>query len=320
MTEDGSVGYRARFRLQLSLVPVVEIALPESVGPNPTARVDGALAGMVPVEGGGAGRYRVTLPGGVARATVLELNYALPGSRHALGETVYQPPVLASAAYLGPVRWHITEPADAAPLLLSNRGRAEMRWAVRGATYAPGAATRAAMDRWFASGVEPGPGDTASGAEGQPVIVRQSSPEAVHVVRVPWLALVIGGSLAVALVMIALTWLPTAVAAILVSLLGGAFAVGAVLYPQPASQLVAAGQPGFVLGLLAVGAQAAIRWQFRRQATYLPGFTRTPVEPSVVVIPSTASATPAASSSARSRPGSSGSGTPGAPAPAPSGS
>lgn len=322
MLDDGSVGYRARFRLQLCLAPAVEVLLPEAVGPNPVARVDGALAPLVPAgESDGARRFRVTLPGGANRATVLEVNYTLPGTRQALGETLYRPPVIASAAHTGGVRWLVAEPGDAAPLFLGARGRAEMRWRQRGLTYAPSAAGRSAMDRWFASGSEPGPGDTAGGAEGEPLVVRQNAPEPVRVLRVPWLALVIGCSLVAFLLAVALAWLPALASALVVVAAGTGFVVGVVLYPQPASQALAAAEPGSALGLVAVLLAAAVRWQVRRRVTHLPGFTRTPPEPSAIGLPSTATAGAparlAGASSARNR--STGSGAPPAPAPAPSG-
>jgi hypothetical protein len=304
MLEDGSVGYRARFRLQLYLTPAVEVILPDAVGPNPTARVDGVLAALVPVGGGdGSRRFRVTLPEGATRATVLEVNYTLPGSRHAFGETVYQPPLLASAVSTGGTRWIVTEPSHSAPLLLSNRGRAEMWWRPRGPTYAPTAVSHAAMDKWFVYGVEPGPGDTA-GAEGEPVVLRQNAPEPVRVFRVPWLALVIACSLVAFVVLVALTWLPTVVSALTVVVLAAAFLAGVILYPQLACQLLAAAQPGFVCGAAAVALMAVIRWQVRRSVVHLPGFTRTLPDPSALTLPSASGSGAPPSPSARSRPGS----------------
>ena len=302
MTDDGSVSYRARFRLQRWLAPAVEVVLPDAVGPNPTARVDGLTAALVPVgEGDGGRRFRVALPDGTAgRGAVLEVQYTLPGSRHVLGETVYQPPRIASAAYAGGARWLITEPADAAPLLFSGRARADLRWRWREVAYAPTASGRAGLDRWFTAGVEPGP-EAAPASDGEPVAVRQSAPDAVRVVRVPWLALVVGCSLAVFVAAVALTRLPTSAAGLLVAVLFGAFGAGAVLYPQPAAQAVAAGQPGLALGLFAVAVQTALRWRVRHRVAHLPGFTRTRPEPSAVVVPSSATAAPS-----RSRPGSTG--------------
>ena len=312
MTDDGSVSYRARFRLQRWLAPAVEVLLPDAVGPNPTARVDGLTAALVPAgESDGGRRFRVALPDGAAgRGAVLEVQYTLPGSRHVLGETVYQPPKLASAAYAGGARWLITEPADAAPLLISGRARADLRWRWRDAAYAPTAAGRAGLDRWFTTGVEPGP--EAAPADGEPVAVRQAAPEAVRVVRVPWLALVVGCSLVVFVAAVSLTRLPTSAAGLLVAILGGAFGAGAVLYPQPAAQAVAAGQPGLALGLAAVVVQALFRWRARHRVAHLPGFTRTRPEPSGAAVPSSATGAPPAASS-RSRPGSTGTAAPVAP-------
>ncbi len=314
MAEDGSVSYRARFRLARWLTPAVEVVLPDAAGPNPTARVDGLSVALVPT-GEGEKRFRVQLPdAALGRAAVLDVQYTLPGTRHALGETVYRPPQLIAAAHAGPTKWLVTEPADATPLLFSNRGRAELRWRARGPTFAPAAASRAGAERWFVTGNEPALDDIAPRTEGEPVVIRQTTPEPVRVVRVPWLALVVGASLLTFLVLLVPTWLPTTPSALLVVLTGGAFGVAAVLYPQPAAQIATAGEPGLVIGLLAVTVQTVVRWQVRRRVTNLPGFTRTPAPPSAVV-PAPSVGTP----SVRSRPASSGGGVP-EPAPAPSGS
>jgi hypothetical protein len=318
MNDDGSVGYRARFRLLRWLTPAVEVSLPDAVGPNPTARLDGVIAALVPVGAGdGFRQFRVALPDGAnGRTVILDVQYTLPGTRHTFGETTYEPPRITGAAHAGATRWLITEPGDAAPLQFSGRAKAEIRWRWRTITYAPTATSRAALDRWFTNGTEPGPGDLASTAENEPLVVRQTAPERVRIVRVPWLALVIGCSLFVFVVVVALTWLRTWVACLLVAVLGGAFGVGVVLYPQPAVQIIAAGQPGFVLALVAVAVQTVILWLVRRRVTHLPGFTRTPPAPSELTGPSTAkggSAPPSAPSS-RNRTGSSGT-----PTPAPSG-
>src|SRR5205807_2660289 len=106
--------------------------------------------------------------------------------------------------------------------------------------------------------------------------------------------LVIGCSLMVFVFVVVLTWLRPTAAGLLISVLGGAFGIGVVLYPQPATQFVAAGQPGLALGLFAITVQALIRWQVRRRVTHLPGFTRTLPEPSGVGVPSTATASPPA--------------------------
>ncbi|MDY3554676.1 hypothetical protein R5W24_003802 [Gemmata sp. JC717] len=307
-TEDGSVSYRARFRLVRWLAPAVEVWLPNGTGPSPAARLDGLVAPLQPAGEANGGRLfrvlRPELPAG--RAAVLEVQYALPGTRQAVGETLYVPPRVTAAAYSGPVRWLITEPSGSAPLLLGGRARAELRWRWRGAVFAPSAAPRAELERWFASGDEPLSGAPAPLQEGEPLAARQLGPEPVPVARAPWTAVVVVCSLVVFLLVVLLAWLNPVAAALAVAALGGGFAVAAVLYPQPATQAVAAAQPGLVFGLVAVAAQAAVRWEVRRRVRYLPGFTRTLPAP-------TASATTSPSPSVPSRPGAAGT-------PAPTGS
>lgn len=310
-TEDGGVSYRARFRLARSLHPAVEVWLPALSGPNPVARLDGLTAPLVPAgDSDGGSLYRVTLPElPPGRAAVLELQYTLPGARQVVGETVYQPPRVTSAAYSGPVRWLITEAPGSAPLLLSARAKAELRWRWRGPVLAPSAAPRGDLEKWFNSGGEPDAGATAPAQEGEPLAARQLGPEPVRVARAPWVALAIVCSLLVFLVVVGLTWLPATAGGLAVTLLGGAFAVGAVLYPQPTAQAVAAAQPGFALGLAAVAVQAVVRWEVRRRVRHLPGFTRAAPEATTGSAPPPAPSAP----SARSRPGSTGT-------PAPTGS
>jgi hypothetical protein len=316
-TADGSTGYRARFRLERWLAPSVEVWLPDAAG-TVTATVEGRSAGLDPVGAGDGGkRFRVVLPEGApGRTVVLELQYTLPGAVGAFSERTYVPPRLTGATYLS-TRWLVTEPADAAPLVLCG-GRVDVRWRARGVTWAPSAATRAALDRWFVFGTEPD--EMAVGTEGEPVVLHQIAPESVRVARAPWLVLLTGCSLVVALVIFGLAWLPTTVAGLLIAILGGAFGAGAVLYPQPAAQVAAASQPGAVFGLVAVALLALVRRHARRSALHLPGFSRTPTEPSAPgPATSSASPSPAAASSGRSRPGSTG--TAGAAVPAaPSGS
>jgi hypothetical protein len=301
------VSYRARFRLARWLSAAADVWLPDGIGPSPSARIDGATAPLVPAGEADGGRvFRLTLPDVPAgRAVVLDLRYTRPGARPAVGETVYHPPRVLSAAYSGPVRWLVTEPPGSAPLLLGGRARAELRWRWRGPLLAPSAAPRAELERWFTSGGEPDP--AAASAEGEPLTARQLAPEPLRVARAPWAALAIACSSAAFLIVVGLARLRAGASGAAVALVGGAVAVGAVLYPQPAAQAVAAAQPGLAAAAVALAAQAAVRWRVRRRVRYLPGFTRTP--------PDTATASvPLPAPSARSRPGSTGQ-----PAPAGSG-
>jgi hypothetical protein len=294
-TDDGGTAYRARFRLARWLVSALEFDLPDGATAV-SARADGAAAPLVPA---GPLRYRVALPESTGRALALEVQYAVPGARAAVGETAYRPPVLAGATFGGPVRWFVTEPASAAPLVLRPNGRAELRWRARGATYAPAAPTAAALNNWFEQGTEPPPTDAGGGPEGEAVLVRQSEPAELRVARVPWLALVAGASALALLTAVLLARLPGAAAGAAVALLGGAFAVLAVLFPHPAAQALAAAQPGAALGLALALALAALRRRARLRVERLPGFSRVPAEPTgsaPVSAPPSASSAPRGSS------------------------
>jgi hypothetical protein len=289
--EDGSIGYRARFRLERWLSPGVEFWLPDSAAGTATATIDGASVGLVPVgRDEGRTRFRVPLPEGApGRTATLEVLYAMPTTRSAFGATTYVPPQMIGAAF-GATRWLVTEPADSAPLLRWG-GRADLRWRQRGPTYAPASVSHAALDRWLALGSEPRPEDTLSGAEGEAVAIYQTAPTPVRVARIPWLVLVVGCSFATGFAMLLVIWVPGTGRGVLVAVLGGAVGAFAVLFPQPAAQAIAAAQPGVVLALAALGVLGASRWHAHRQVTYLPGFTRTMPEPSAVA-PGAASTTP----------------------------
>lgn len=325
LAEDGFVHYRARFRLPFYLVSTVEVLLPEKVATNPVVRIDGLVTSLTPVGGDettGRRRYRLTLPEGPGRACILEITYATPGSRRAIGETRYEPPELPFAAYTGPVRWLIAEPSDSAPLVFGEQSLPEILWRLRGMSYAPTAASRLALDQWFLTGTEPGAEAASDGSEGELIVVRQVTPEAVRVVRLPWLGLAVVCSLFVAVVMLVLTWCPPGVVASAITLGGCALGLCGVLYPQPAAQWVAAGQPGFFVGMVAIAIQAVIRWQARRRITHLPGFSRVSLEPSVAAGVSTASlgtpSPPSSRSSSRTG-GNAASGSSAPPAPTASG-
>jgi hypothetical protein len=289
-TEEGGTAYRARFRLARWLVSALEFELPDGAG-APAARLDGATAPLVPA---GPNRYRAALPESAGRALVLDVQYAVPGARGAAGEAAYRPPALAGATFAGPVRWLITEPASAAPLVTRANGRTELRWRWRGASYAPTAPPPAAAERWFALGIEPGADEAGTGADGEAVLVRQAAPAEVRVARAPWLALGAGASLAAAVALLVLAQAPAAAAGAAVALLGGGFAVLSVLFPHPAAQALAAAQPGAALGLGLALALAALRRRARLRVERLPGFSRAPADPT-----GSAPVPPPASSAAR---------------------
>ena len=210
-------------------------------------------------------------------ATLLDVRYPLATTRTGSGTRVLIPPVLRAAAYRTPTRWHATAPPGMVPLFPSADWQPDTRWGWRGFGVAPTAAVTAAeLEQWLTAGTEtdgeadawtvPGGGDT--------VAARQAVPDRVTVVllpRVGWVAAVSAGAFLFGLLVSRLRsrWFGPAVAVVAV-----AVAVGTVLAPQPASQVVAAAQPGvFLLATLLLGA-AAWRWYARRRVERLPSFSR----------------------------------------------
>ena len=105
-------------------------------------------------------------------------------------------------------------------------------------------------------------------------MVRVTAADPVTVVHLSRLYLVIGCSATVLLLGLLVSRLPGGILGVVVAVLAGAVAVGAVWYPQPAAQIAAAAEPGIAALALVLAVQTATRWYYRQRVTYLPGFAR----------------------------------------------
>ncbi|MBA4067678.1 MAG: hypothetical protein C0501_29035 [Isosphaera sp.] len=285
-TDGGATRYRARFLLRRWLAPAVEVRLPGPLaGPHPEFLRDGQKVDATPAadpDGGVA--YRVPLPPARPGATTtVEVRYQLPAD----GGSEYRPPRLPGAAFADAVRWQVAVPDDALPVFAGG-GRAEFRWKVRASGVVPvPAAGSDALDRWFRTG-EPAGGDDGA-APREVVTVRQPGLAAVTVYRVPWAGAVVACSTAAFGLVLLLSRLPAAAVGPALAVVGGALGVAAVLAPQPAAQAAGACQPGVAAAVGVLVALAVGRWHARRGVARLPGFSRTPAEPSApAALPSSA--------------------------------
>jgi hypothetical protein len=325
--DDGTIACRARFLLKRWLSNTIELRLPgPAFGPaapevfldDPPRKVDAVFG---PDPAGGPDRLvQVNLPASrPGRTIVLEVRYQLAAGRP--GDGSLYPAPRPKAAFTGPVRWQIAILPGTTPLVFGDGLTTEQRWRFRSGMFVPGPATTTdELERWFRSGTEPdgnGGADPWQGGTGDPLVLRQTGHGPARVYRVPTVGLIVAASAVVLLIGLVVSRLRGAIAGPLVAVLAGGAAVGAVLFPQPASQVAAAAEPGLAVLVLVLVLQAAGRWYYRKRVTYLPGFTRTRPEPQLP---------PSAPSSAQaSRPlnGSTGSGSPSAREPhpaAPSGS
>ena len=269
-TEDGGAAFRARFLLKRWLAGAVEVRLPvTSPATNPEFQIDGKRVEFATTSG--ERTYRVPLPEArPGRTAVLDVRYAVPANRPG-GESLYSPPALAGTAFAGTVRWLVALPPGAVPLT-TDGARVEQSWRWRGGTFRPSASsTPDELDRWFRTGTEPAVGD-----DGDALVAQQAVPEPLRVRRAGRVGFVVGCSLAFFVV----GWVLSRVRAAgwVTAVLCAALAAGAALEPLAASQVAAAVQPGAAALVLVLATVAAFRWYHRAAVTYLPGFTRRPVE------------------------------------------
>jgi hypothetical protein len=283
----GATEYRARFLIRRWLAASIDIRLPGPLaGPNPEFRLDGLRANATPLPGAGGERtFRVSLPA-PGKAVAVEVRYQLPSAPGRTGDAVYLPPLLPAAAFTGPVRWQVTLPAGAVPLLTSG-GTAEFRWRPGTTGLAPSPLASAdGMERWFQTGEEPG-GEASTEA----VVARQANPGAVRLYRVPRTGFVILCSVVVFVLVLVLSRLPGWAVGPVVAAVGCGVGVAAVMLPHPAAHVAGAAQPGLAGAAVVLLGLALARLSYRRRVNRLPGFARAiPSEPAAdaPVIPSSA--------------------------------
>jgi hypothetical protein len=153
----------------------------------------------------------------------------------------------------------------------------EERWAFRYGlaqvlpTYAAGE-----MEKWIVNGQEPdGGSETASWVMADAgVTARQTALAPVRFVVAPRMALLCAVSLAVLTAGLLLRRLPKRTVGALGVLLGSAAIAAGLLWPQPASQILAAAGPGLVLLAIVAGTERFLEWRYRRRLARMPGFSR----------------------------------------------
>lgn len=212
----------------------------------------------------------------------VEVRYQTAGSRGAWTSAALLPPRVRSATYFGPTRWLIALPGSATPLLFDDTCQVEQRWRIPGWLPQPTAAYGSAdLEHWFHQGIDADDNseDGAPAISGEHLTFRQESPAPISVVRVPRGAFLAGCSLLAFAIGLMLSRMSGPMAGLLGLLLAGGIAAAAVAIPQPAAQAASAALPGVIALTAVLVGQAVWRWQQRRRMTYLPGFTRTRIDP-----------------------------------------
>ena len=288
LAPDGTSVVRGRFQLRRWSGGGVDLELPAGAAPEVYAdgrRLDAVTSTPIPTaDTGESRRLRVPLPEAKpGKTTLLDVRFTTPYDRAPRGTVTFPVPRLADAAYRFPVRQQWYFPGDLVPLIPGTDVAVDQRWAVHGGLLTPtGAVTAADADAWIAGGpdAEVDPLDATVAGVGGPtsdgLTARQSRLAGVTVVLVPRFVWFAGCSLVVVVVGILAYRMRPLPLGLALTTLGVAAAVGAVLRPQIASQVVYGAQPGLAIVALGYGVVLAVEWYYRRRVTHLPGFTRNP--------------------------------------------
>lgn len=278
-SEDGATHYRARFLIQKWLGPAIEVRLPiASVASTCEFLADGLrIADITPIADiPGKNRvFRVHLDTFVGKSVLLEVRYQLPVDRGEIGEEVYIPAQISNASYATPIRWLITVPHGMIPLLTSG-ATPEFHWRLLTGGLVP-VPVRSSEDDHFV-------GESIN-TQGDSVTTRQAIPAPIIIYRFPRNGFVMLCSVVFLFTFLVLTRLTLAAIGPTVAILGLLTGIAAILFPHAAAQVAGACQPGLALALVVLLSQAAIRSYYRHRANHLPGFARTPIEPSGPKLP-----------------------------------
>jgi hypothetical protein len=279
-SETGAGSGRARFVLSRWPATGIDVDLPD---PAAELWLDGKrvenTTPLTPADGYGAA---VRVPLSDARpgrpTLVLDVRYAFPASDY---RPVVTPPHVRSAAERVPTRWQVVPPPDVVLLDLTGSLSTDSRWTWRGGRLVPApVGSVAELDRWIADGSEPTTLSNEPGLIGRPLEPFRS----VRLTALPqsaWSATCSVGVLLVGLLLCRVkSGLGLAAGAI-----GVAIAITYLWVPQPLSQALSASLPGLLAVLVVVLGQVAVRAYYHRRIANLPGFSRTPVEPSSVAGP-----------------------------------
>ena len=288
LAPDGASVVRGRFQLRRWSGGGVDLELPAGAAPEVYAdgrRLDAATLTPIPTpDGGESRRLRIPLPEPKpGKTTLLDVRFTTPYDRAPRGSVSFPVPRLPDAAYRSPVRQQWFFPGDLVPLVAGAGAAVDQRWTIRGGLLTPtGAVTAADADAWIAGGPDADPDDPdatlagVGGATSDALTARHSRLASSTVVLVPRFVWFAGCSLVVVIVGVLAYRMRPLPLGLTLTTLGVAGAVGAVLRPQIASQVVYGAQPGLAILVLGYGVVLAVEWYYRRRVTHLPGFTRNP--------------------------------------------
>jgi hypothetical protein len=275
--EEGTLRYRARFRLRRWLTRSLNLELPVSNGLSTEFFLDGRRVEPLTLyrTEHGTSLYQLPLPEHrVAARLLLEVRYVLPSP--SAWQTVLLPPILSDTAWDGPTWWQVTLAGGKLPWLSGPlQPRWRWSWQTSGITLA--AWSEAELEQWL-MGEHPqasGKGGFVNGETPTESITGQQAVPTVFVLwRLPRWPVVFGCSLIVFLYLVFLSQFAAAQRTIALAATGVLLAIGLAIAPYSLLQLLTAGQIGLYAAALTGLIVLTLRWYRQRQILYLPGFRR----------------------------------------------
>jgi hypothetical protein len=271
--EEGEHLYRARYLVRKASSGNLHMELPVSVAEAiHSIKVNGAPAHWHPTAWNSA---QIDLTEDGPESFLLDVEYRVNGSffegKTSWRTTLY-PPLFRGEALIGRTRWQVVLPRMQIGVAAGRNLHLDFQWGWQGWLVAPRAGlTDAELETWL-TGKE-----ATEAIERDPSLVCEgggtSAPLVYHGPRWLWL---LGCSGVVLVVVLALTLvpMPPAVLALLIGALALLVAGMGLFWPAVLPALVFGCEPALAVLLLVFGAHLLMRERYRRQVTFMPGFTR----------------------------------------------
>ncbi|MBY0522420.1 MAG: hypothetical protein K2R98_03440 [Gemmataceae bacterium] len=290
VAENGQQSFRARFLLAKVGARSIDIELPLPVS---AVTFDVALDGkrittmqVIDDEGkesdsGRIARLRVE-PELYRKPVVLDIQYKIAPGRldNSRFQTAFAPPRLRGNVLMGRTQWEVLMPTDWVVVNVGGHATPEQRWGLRGGLPAlRPAATRVDLERWFngsdarTGGPEVDPDFLTKNPE---LVCQQANLEPLTVVHATQQTLLLSCSLVILALGMAVYFAPlrrTVFWSVLAVLVLGVL-VALLVWPRPMLVLTINALPGLLVLAIALGAQGVLQRHYRRQAAFMPAFSR----------------------------------------------
>jgi hypothetical protein len=282
----GGQTYRARFLVSTWNTSTLGLELPTAAS-GLSIRLDGKL--LTPRKASAGTSYWLDIePDHYPRPVILDIAYQVaPGEGDSDGlvqggfldnwRTVFHPPVLRGAVFLGRVRWQVQLPSGQVVLNPGNEAILEQEWGLRGWLLAPQATVDSSdLENWLS-----GSNHSSVSEHNVPSLVCwQARPRPLHLIHVPQKTWLLVWSFLCLAVGLGLSFVPLSRGPFrllcwsVAALTGLAALITALLWPNVMPAILYGCEPGVAILVLVLAIQWMLQSRYRRRLIFMPGFTR----------------------------------------------